>query len=224
MLSVKYLEGIWKENDCTQWQNWLQGYEGAIAARGNEKLVNLDRWFREELPIRIGERVPPCIYSDELQGIAAWKMHRGVWREHNRQLVAGNPAQSVEDVSRDAFAAVPDPRKPVAILSTLAGVGPATASAALAAYAPHLYPFFDELVAAFIPGLGPVAFSFPYYLRYASALRERADLLNATCSGISSEGSTDSEAWTAWTAHDIAQALWALGSSQQNQQNKQNQF
>ena len=111
----------------------------------------------------------------------AWKMHRGSWRERNRQLIAAIPPEKVEEVSREAFAAIPDPRKPVAILSTLPGVGPATASAALAAYAPHIYPFFDELVAAFIPGLGPVAFTMPYYLKYASALRERADLLNATC-------------------------------------------
>jgi hypothetical protein len=79
----------------------------------------------------------------------------------------------------------------------------------LAAYAPHLYPFFDELVAAFIPGLGPVAFTLPYYLKYASALRERADLLNARCS----DAAATTGAPQRWTAHDVAQALWAVGSS-----------
>jgi len=205
LIASKHTEGIWQEDDCTRWQGWLASYDQAIAARGNEKLANLDRWFREELPGRISERVLPSIYADELQGIAAWKMHRGVWRERNRLLVAGNPPEKVEEVSREAYAIVPDPRKPVALLATLAGVGPATASAALAAYAPHIYPFFDELVAAFIPGLGPVAFTLPYYLKYASALRERADQLNSTCSGL------------AWTAHDVAQALWAYGSSKQDQ-------
>ncbi|HKP52501.1 MAG TPA: hypothetical protein VJ183_07600 [Chloroflexia bacterium] len=195
------VEGVWQEGDCARWRGWLDSYDAILAAQGNEKLANLDRWFREELPTKVAERASPCIYADELQGIAAWKMHRGVWRERNRLLVAGNPPEKVEEVSREAYAAVPDPRKPVALISTLAGVGPATASAALAAYAPHIYPFFDELVAAFIPGLGPVAFTLPYYLKYASALRERADLLNSTCSDRT------------WTAHDVAQALWALGSS-----------
>jgi hypothetical protein len=144
-----------------------------------------------------------------LQGIAARKMHRGSWRERNRQLIAAIPPERVEEVSREAFAAIPDFRKPVAILSTLPGVGPATASAALAAYAPHLYPFFDELVAAFIPGLGPVAFTMPYYLKYASALRERAAMLNASCSdAVATTGAPQR-----WTAHDVAQALWAVGSS-----------
>ena len=165
MPTGKNIEGAWQEDDCAIWQGWLGGYEGAIAALDNEKLSNLDRWFREELPGRIIERVPPCIYHDDLIGIAAWKMHRGVWRERNRQLVASNAPERVEEISREAFAAVPDPRKPVALLSTLAGVGPATASAALAAYAPHLYPFFDEVVAAMMPALGSVAFTLPCYLK-----------------------------------------------------------
>jgi hypothetical protein len=203
------VEGVWQENDCTQWQDRLHNYDKAIAAQGKEKLIDLDRWYREKLLASILERVPPYIQHDELQSIAAWKMRRGSWREHNRQLIAAIPPENVEDVSREAFAAIPDPRKPVAILSTLPGVGPATASAALAAYAPHLYPFFDELVAAFIPGLGPVAFTMPYYLKYASALRERAAQLNATCSGVAST----TETLHKWTPHDVAQALWALGSS-----------
>ena len=204
MPSGTAIEGIWQEEDCARWQGWLHGYDQVVAALGNEKLANLDRWFRHDLPTRILERTPPRVYHDELQGIAAWKMHRGVWREHNRRLVASNPPEKVEEASREAFAAVPDHRKPVAALSTLAGVGPATASAALAAYAPHLYPFFDELVAAFIPGLGPVAFTLPYYLKYAEALRDRADQLNSYCPSIT------------FTTHDLAQALWAVGSSHQN--------
>ena len=209
MPSGKYVEGVWEESDCAQWHRRLDQYDSAIAALGKEKLVNLDRWFREELPTKILERVAPRIYHDELQGIAAWKMHRGSWRERNRQLIAAIPPEQVEEVSREAFAAIPDPRKPVAILSTLPGVGPATASAALAAYAPQIYPFFDELVAAFIPDLGPVAFTMSYYLKYATALRERADLLNATCSDTASTAGTLRK----WTAHDVAQALWAVGSS-----------
>jgi hypothetical protein len=102
----------------------------------------------------------------------------------------------VKQTSREAFAAVPDPRKPVDILSTLAGVGPATSSAVLACYAPTMYPFFDELVAAQIPGLGKVAFTATYYQRYAAALRERVARLNAQCKHRE------------WTAHDVSQALW----------------
>src|SRR5436190_66158 len=104
-----------------------------------------------------------------------------VGRERNRQLVRSNDAEEVERLSRQAFGEAPDPRKPVSVLSALAGVGPATASAVMAAYAPQVYPFFDELVAAQIPGLGPVAFTAAYYAAYGEKLRERAAGLTELC-------------------------------------------
>ena len=69
---------------------------------------------------------------------------------------------------------MPHPTKPIATMATLAGVGPATASAAVSAFAPELYPFFDELVAAQVPKLGAVKWTMSYYATYAEALRERA--------------------------------------------------
>jgi hypothetical protein len=77
-------------------------------------------------------------------------------------------------------------------LATLAGVGPATASAIVAASAPERYPFFDELVAGQIPALGKVAWTLGYYVRYAEALRERAR-------GLAGE----------WTPVLLERALWA---------------
>lgn len=201
MPSGTYIEGIWEEDNCSVWNGWLHQYDRVLADLGKEKLVNLDKWFSNELPSLILGRNPPYIHHDELEGVTAWKMHRGVWREYNRKLVESNSPEKVEEVSREAFALVPDPRKPVALLATLSGVGPATASGVLAAYAPYYYPFFDEVVAALIPGLGPVAFTLPYYLKYAAAIRERTDRLNATCSS------------KAWTAHEVAQALWSLATS-----------
>jgi len=59
------------------------------------------------------------------------------------------------------------------------------------------YPFFDELVAAQVPGLGPVAFTPAYYQRYAAQLRARALELGHDCPE------------PAWTAQDLSQALSA---------------
>jgi hypothetical protein len=106
--------------------------------------------------------------------------------------VRGNESQLVVTTSAAALEQVPHPTAPIATLAQLAGVGPATASAVAAAAAPGVYPFFDELVGAQVPGLGKVAFTMGYYARYASALRERAERLG-----------------TPWTPVLVERALWA---------------
>ena len=188
---------LWAIDDCGAWAAALAGYAATIAAQPGAGLVPLDTWYRQTLPGTIGRRDPPFLTHDELVRVTEWKMRRGVWRERNRRLVAANPPAAVEEASRAAFAAIPDLRRPVTLLAALAGVGPATASAMLAGVRPDLYPFFDEVVARQIPGLGPVTFSAAYYQRYAARLRERAAALAAECAGA------------AWTAHDVSQALWA---------------
>jgi hypothetical protein len=188
---------LWRTNTCDAWQAALNRYTDTIRAQQVKGLPDVDAWYREELPARIAARHPAYITLVELERATVWKMKRGVWRERNRQLLRGNPTGTVKHLSTTAFGSMPDPRKPVAILSTLAGVGPATASAVLACCAPAIYPFFDELVAAQIPRLGKVAFTAAYYQRYAAALRERAAQLNERCTH------------QGWTAHDLSQALWA---------------
>lgn len=201
---------IWGVDECRVWLDALDTYEQVIADVGGERLVNLDMWYRNTLPGLLSGRQEPCIYLDELEGVAAWKMRRGVWRERNRYLISQNAPEKVEELSRAAFRSAldgpeADHNRPIKLLSELSGVGPATASAVLAAYAPDRYPFFDELVAAQIPGLGPVAFTARYYANYARMLRERASALNATCA--------DTQQTRTWTAHDVAQAMWAHAAS-----------
>lgn len=188
---------LWASTKCAEWQAALDRYADIIAIQHVNGLVELDAWYRNDLPKLIAARSPAHITRDELESATKWKMKRGVWRERNRLLVLSNLPADVKKLSTEAFAAVPDPRKPVDLLCQLAGVGPATASAVLACVAPALYPFFDELVAAQIPGLGKVAFTGAYYQRYAAQLRERAERLQKTCTH------------RAWTAHAASQALWS---------------
>jgi hypothetical protein len=188
---------LWNSEHCAEWQEALEEYPEVIRAQQVRGLEQLDAWYRCDFPGLVAARRPAHITRKELERVTTGKMKRGVWRERNRRLVAGNSPAVVKTTSRQAFTAVPDLRTPISILSSLAGVGPATASAVLAGYSPVLFPFFDELIAQQIPGLGTVAFSATYYQRYAAALRERAAKLNAHCED------------QAWTAHAVGQALWA---------------
>jgi hypothetical protein len=186
---------LWQETDPARWSRALEHYPAAIEAHGVNRLPKLDAWYRQELPgllaARIAEGQGRLTY-DELVRVTEWKMKRGVWRARNLVLVRGNAADEVERASVAAFAALPDLRKPLTALTQLAGVGPATASAVLAAVRPDLFPFFDDVIAAQIPDLGPVAFTAAYYARYAAQLRDRAAVLGPP-----------------WTAHQVGQALWA---------------
>lgn len=192
---------LWDEEQCAAWHAALERYPAVVEARGVQGLGELDNWYRTRLPEVLCDRSPPELLHEELVLVTRWKMQRGVWREPNWLRVQGNDAGLVREVSAAAFAAVPDPRRPVVELTRLDGVGPATASAVLAAYAPAEYPFLDDPVAAQVSGLGPVAYSVPYYLRYAAALRERAGRLSAACPH------------TDWTAQDVGLALWAAAHS-----------
>lgn len=183
---------LWTDTSSTRWREALHSYPDVIAAQNVRRLPELDEWYRGELPSLIASRDPAFITHDELVRITEWKMARGVWRARNLVLVRGNPAEEVQRVSAQAFQKVPDPTAPVKQLSALAGIGPATASAVVAASHPAVYPFFDELVAAQIPQAEAVVFNLKYYAWYAEALRARAKQLGGE-----------------WTPGSVEQALWA---------------
>jgi len=183
---------LWTCDEPAVWRQALDAYEAVVEAQGVAPLAALDRWYRDELPAVIAARRPLHVTHDELVRMAEWKMARGVWRARNLALVRGNAPETVERTSTAALAAIPDPKAPIAILAELAGVGPATASAVASAAAPGIYPFFDELVGAQVPGLGTVAFTPAYYAKYADAIRERASSLGK-----------------AWTPVMVERALWA---------------
>ena len=170
----------------------LDDYPAVVERQGVAKLPELDRWYHGELPGLIAGRGPAHLTLPELVRLTEWKMARGVWRAPNLVLVRGNEPAAVQETSTLALSKIPHPTAPISELAKLKGVGPATASAAAAAAAPETYPFFDELVAAQLPGLGPVAWTMSYYARYADALRAAARELPGD-----------------WTPALLERALWA---------------
>ena len=185
------MKALWAEASPAAWRAALDRYPVVVARQGVARLAELDTWYRDELPAQLASRRPPHVLLAELVRLTEWKMARGVWRARNLVLVKGNAPAAVVDASRAALAAVPHPTAPISALMKLGGVGPATASAVVAAHAPDVYPFFDELVAAQVPGLGAVAWTLGYYARYADALRARAAQLGDS-----------------WTPVMVERALW----------------
>ncbi len=186
------MKSLWSSDDTDRWKDALARYDDVVAAQGVAKLAELDRWYRDELPDAIAGRSPRHATHAELVKCTEWKMARGVWRARNLVLVRGNDPALVRQTSIDALAKVPHPSAPIAALAELAGVGPATASAIVAAANPEIYPFFDELVAAQVPALGEVKWTLGYYRKYADELRGRAVALG-----------------TGWTPVMVERAVWA---------------
>ena len=190
---------LWSSTSLRDWRAALARYEDVVARQGVARLAELDRWYRETLPQALASRRPPHVTLNELVRATEWKMARGVWRAPNLIRVRSNPESLVVRTSTDALTKVPHPTAPIRELAALDGVGPATASAIVAAHVPRTYPFFDELVAAQVPGLGKVAWTLAYYARYADAIRERA-------AGLGDD----------WTPVMVERALWANAGGKAN--------
>lgn len=193
---------LWDEADPAAWLGVLARYDEVLEAQGLPQLIEYDRWYHHALPAVLADRDPAYLTLDELVLVAKWKMTRGEWRARNLILIRSNEPESIEWHTREALLRSGEPRQPIATLSKLAGIGPATASAVLAAYAPDTYPFFDDLVAEAIPGLGPVKWTPRYYETYAERLRDRTALLRSAASHQNSPPG-------GWTPHMADLALWA---------------
>ena len=183
---------LWNSAAHRKWRDALDSYEDVIARQRVTNLAERDAWYRNELPKAIAHRAKPHVTLAELVKLTEWKMSRGEWRARNLVLVRGNDTATVVATTTTALSMIPHPTRPISEIAKLDGVGPATASAVAAATSPAVYPFFDELVAAQVPGLGKVAWTLGYYAKYAAALREKAEQLGS--------GSTPV---------DVERALWA---------------
>ena len=186
------MTALWSSQVRADWSAALASYPAVIALQEVPKLPELDTWYRNELPDLIASRRLVHITLPELIRVTEWKMYRGVWRAPNLVRVKSNPAETVIETTVRGFARTPHPTQAIGEIASLDGVGPATASAIVAAQLPSVYPFFDELVAAQVPDLGPVKWTLGYYAKYAEFLRTRAASLGAP-----------------WTSVMVERALWA---------------
>ncbi|KAL0366312.1 UNVERIFIED_CONTAM: hypothetical protein Sradi_3521300 [Sesamum radiatum] len=141
-----------KSSDAALWREALGSYEAVIETLGKPDIISLDDFYRKELPNLLHQRDPnPYITTDELSRLMQWKLARGKWRPRLLSFVSSLDDVVVRDASAKAFASLPDVSKAITELKVLKGVGPATASAVLSAYAPDVAPFMsDEAMVAVV--------------------------------------------------------------------------
>ncbi|KAK4801203.1 hypothetical protein SAY86_021690 [Trapa natans] len=177
------------------WREALSAYPARIESLNKLDLISLDAFYRQQLPLLLRSRSPsPHITKSELSQLMKWKLTRGKWRPRLMDFVSSLDEAVVETASQKAFGALPDISKAVSELVVLKGVGPATASAILAAYAPEIAPFMSDEAMEAVLGSSK-DYSSKQYLLLVEKLQTKAKEL-----------STDAESFT---PSDVERALWS---------------
>ncbi|XP_029125825.1 uncharacterized protein LOC109791858 isoform X2 [Cajanus cajan] len=168
-------------SNTSAWKEALSAYPSRLHSLSLEKnkpdLVSLDDFYRNHLPPLLHRRNPnPFITTRELSDLMRWKLTRGKWRPRLLDFVSSLDDAVVKFASQKAFQSLPDVSKAVSELTVLKGVGPATASAVLAAFAPHLIPFMSDQ--AMEAALGNSKdYSLKQYLKFTEKLQMKAKVL-----------------------------------------------
>ena len=74
------MKKLWSSDSLDDWKDALASYDDVVAAQRVKPLVELDRWYRDELPGAIAARAHPHVTHGEIVKLTEWKMARGVWR------------------------------------------------------------------------------------------------------------------------------------------------
>ncbi|OIT37688.1 PREDICTED: uncharacterized protein LOC109240426 [Nicotiana attenuata] len=183
-----------KCSDLGQWKEALSSYGVRIESLNKPNLVSLDDFYRNELPGVLRQRNPSYITTSELTKLMQWKLTRGKWRPRLLDFVSSLDDAVVRSASEKAFQSLPDISKAISELTVLKGVGPATASAVLAAFAPDIAPFMSD--EAMVAANGN---SKDYTLKQYLVL---VDKLQAKSKELSAKGDC-------FTPSDVERALWS---------------
>ncbi|KAL5699678.1 hypothetical protein ACHQM5_030549 [Ranunculus cassubicifolius] len=154
------------------WKQSLSSYQTSLYSLNKHALIS-----PQFLP-----NPNPHITKSDLIKLMQWKLSRGKWQPRLLDFVTNLDESVVKSASEKAFRAMTeDVGKAIEELTVLKGVGPATASAVLAAFASEIAPFMSDEV--MVAALGNSKdYTLKQYLVFAKKLQEKLKV-GLACSG-----------------------------------------
>ncbi|KAL4110110.1 hypothetical protein PRIC1_001803 [Phytophthora ramorum] len=200
---------LWAASSESPWAALWARYDAVLASMEKSELAALDAWYLSSFPSVLQTREPkPFVEKAELQRLMEWKLKKGKWRPQLMKFVTALDEDEVRQASCDALKELKkgDLRASTEALCVLKGVGPATASAVLAAYDGSVPFMADEALEAIADVIGPRKYTLSHFLSFAEQLRTKAEWLNEQRVANDDEqaGSTD-----VWTAQRVQLCLYA---------------
>merc|ERR1711881_820678 len=166
-----------------------------------ENVIKLDKWYQNELPKKIKSRGKDAhLVHDELVQTIKWKLARGKFRPNLVNLVQMNTPRVVMQETKKAFRKLQktnDLQSAANALCNLKGVGPAMASAVLAAGAPHIAPFMADECLLSMPEVDGLDYTMKEYMRYTEYVKTCVERLNSQSPGDPK-----------YTPHIVELAVW----------------
>ncbi|XP_062848743.1 uncharacterized protein zgc:112496 [Trichomycterus rosablanca] len=196
-------ERLFQCEDPAIWRGVYEKYWAVVEAKDARKgknlgkLLELEKWYHEELPANIVARTERFLTHPELVKLMEWKLTRGKFRPRLKQLVSSNSKDEVHRCTKKAFSLLPEVQSAITELSTLKGLGPATASAVLAAGAPDEVPFMADEAVESIADLKPIQYTAKHYSLFLEKILHKTQQLNKV------------DTQQDWTAHKVEMCLWA---------------
>eukprot|EP00090_Calanus_glacialis_P004487 TRINITY_DN1335_c0_g1_i1.p1 TRINITY_DN1335_c0_g1~~TRINITY_DN1335_c0_g1_i1.p1 ORF type:complete len:494 (+),score=166.78 TRINITY_DN1335_c0_g1_i1:156-1637(+) len=188
-----------------QFEFVLSKYQESLQAKADSKnskseiLLKLDKWYQNELPKKIKSRGKEAhLTHEEIVQTIKWKLARGQFRPRLKDLIQMNTPRVVMQETKKAFRAIfkkNDLEAAVNALSNLKGVGPAMASAVLAAGAPEVAPFMADELLLSMPEVEGIDYTMKEYMKLVEKTKECVDRLNA-------QGGS-------WNPHKVEMTVWA---------------
>lgn len=170
-----------------QFEAVLNLYDQALRLKAENKsskpdnIIKLDKWYQNDLPKKIKSRGKDAhLTHDEMVQTIKWKLARGKFRPNLVNLVMMNTPRVCIQETKKAFRKLykDDLTGAVQALCNLKGVGPAMASAVLAAGAPHLAPFMADECLWAMPDVDSLDYTIKEYLSYVEHVNACVQRIN----------------------------------------------